>query len=390
MQDPNIQALINNVNRQNAFLRQLSDKTVASEEAAKRALNQLEGMKSVMSRLSIGGGGGVSRFGSNAPMGKGPSGKWVSLDEIPGRRIPYDFHVSILIRNGEASETSGTLYVTPDGPFVATARYAIFQSAHQFRYSSESGVSTFSGRSYGRFRPIHSANDIMDAQRAFEQLSMYQPSYVGATLNPAGNAIVPVPNPAAVHVGNGGGAGTATSDQSNLLPNFPGNGAPIYTSPLSMAAFRTMQFDGRFVVAVKGSQFQRAEDPSGVPSTFWATRGSDPFPLACEDIFDPGETIEIKVRPNHPNNPQFGNISGLMYQGNDFTFTPATASSANNPAPVGPFPFLSGQFDGHEGINDRSVQGDSTSTTDRVSRAEDGILIIGFLGYRILPPPGVY
>jgi hypothetical protein len=141
-----------------------------------------------------------------------------------------------------------------------------------------------------------------------------------------------------------------------------------------------MGFDGVVAVEVAGANYQRQNIP--IPTQFWGKGFGDAVPLAECDVFEPGDSVVFKVTPNHPLNPAFGNIQGLMYQGSDFVFDPQ-----NDPMPAGPFPFLAGQFDGHEGINDETLQGDSDTTADRVTRAFDAIITIGYQGYKIVQAP---
>jgi hypothetical protein len=95
------------------------------------------------------------------------------------------------------------------------------------------------------------------------------------------------------------------------------------------------------------------------------TDTNDPFPLAALDFFERGETLQWLVKPTHPNNPFYGNVSSF--------------------GTGGTFPFLDSQYDVHEGILD---QEDLAATTDPVTRLPDGLLIIGFHGFRIIQPPG--
>src|SRR4029077_6851813 len=87
------------------------------------------------------------------------------IESIPGRRIPFDFVVSIPINANSIAEAQGTKSVSQDGPFVAVERYATFQSAFQFtrRDPVTQEQAAFQGRSFGRFRPVHSAWDLNDS-----------------------------------------------------------------------------------------------------------------------------------------------------------------------------------------------------------------------------------
>ena len=124
-----------------------------------------------------------------------------------------------------------------------------------------------------------------------------------------------------------------------------------------------------------------------MPSTVWHKRMGEPLNLACVDVFEPGETVLFGVTPLHPNNPAYGNIQGLVSRADSAVYDPTTGGGANNPAAVGAYPYLASQFDGHEGIDDETVNGDTLNTADRVTRLENGTLTIGYLGYRIVQPP---
>lgn len=355
-------------------------------------VSELKGIESVLSSVKVGRQGGMSGFGMdesperrNAPMLRDPSGHgYVSLDQIPGRHIPYDFMCRIPIVDGQAGNLQQTLYVSPDGPMVVTGRYAIFQSAHTFEVTGADGnAATFFGRSNGRFRPISSSSDIMDAVRAFAQPSQYQPSYLGAIYD--GTDILAVGNPAGVNPDSN------AASLFRLPPNWPGNGLPIIASPYSMSAFRTMSFDGLISVETKGSNFKRQEIPT--PSTFWTKENGGIQKLGTLDVFEPGEIVQISVEPQHVNNPAYGNVQNLHYfNTNAGAFTgpnAATGAATGNPAPPGLFPSLAGQYDGHEGINGASSPEDTADTPDPVSRNASGVLYIGYFGYRVIQPPSV-
>lgn len=241
------------------------------------------------------------------------------IEQIPGRRIPFDLMVQIPIGSNVTAEQQASTTISQDGPFVAVARYATFQSAYTFSVNDGSGnVSTFQGRSYGRLRPIHSAWDINDGQAG------YQP-VVGAA--------------------------------------FPGSGQGIYASPSNHSSFRTMQFDGNIEFQNQGSGFRRQNIP--LPSSFYTTSINEPFPLGALDFFERGEVVQWKVTPLHVNNPPAGNVSAF--------------------AAGGFYPFLDSQYDVHEGILDPE---NLAQETDLATRLPDGILTIGFHGYRIVQPPG--
>jgi hypothetical protein len=145
---------------------------------------------------------------------------------------------------------------------------------------------------------------------------------------------------------------------------FPGTGNPHIVSPSNAASFRTMQGDFRFLVENAGSSYPRSNQE--VPSTFWSRAINEPWELGALDFFERGEVITIKVLPLHPSNPQYGDIQQF---------------AAGNAL----YPTLASQWDAVEGIDDRVLAG---ATTSPVTRVYDGILTIGFHGYRIIQPAG--
>ena len=73
------------------------------------------------------------------------------IENIPGRRVPFDYLVDIPIGPNVTSVQQGTITVSQEGPFVAVARYATFLSQYQFERQDDTGArTTFSGRSFGR------------------------------------------------------------------------------------------------------------------------------------------------------------------------------------------------------------------------------------------------
>lgn len=192
------------------------------------------------------------------------------IEQIPGRRIPFDLMVNIPIGSGITAEQQASTTISQDGPFVAVARYATFQSAMQFSVTDvQSGnVTSFQGRSFGRFRPIHSAWDLNDGN------TQYQP-VVGQA--------------------------------------FPGTGDAIYASPSNHSSFRTMEFDGNIRFQNQGSAFQRQN--ISLPSVFYTSQINAPFNLGALDFFERGEVLEWKVTPLHANNPNLGNVSGYSAGG---------------------------------------------------------------------------
>lgn len=242
------------------------------------------------------------------------------IEQIPGRRIPFDLTVQIPIGANIQSEQQAPTTISQDGPFVAVARYATFQSAYSFNYTDPltNQTASFQGRSYGRFRPVNSVTDILDGKMGFQPVT--------------------------------GGA-------------LPGTGAPIYASPSNHSNFRSMEFDGVIQFLNQGSGWQRQNIP--IPSAFYMQEMNSPFLLGALDFFERGETLQWRVTPTHVNNPPYGNANGF--------------------AAGGFFPFLESQYDVHEGIVDPVA---AQVEADPVTRLPEGILVIGFMGYRIIQPPG--
>ena len=242
------------------------------------------------------------------------------IEQIPGRRLPFDLMVNIPIGSNITTEQQASTTVSQDGPFIAVARFAAFQSAHTFTVTDTvtNQETTFQGRSFGRYRPIHSAWDLNDGQQPLQPI-----------------------------------VGVAS----------PGTGAGIFASVSNNSNFRTMEFDGAIRFSNQGSGFQRQNIQ--LPSAFYTQQINSPFPLGALDFYERGEVLEWKVTPLHTNNPDAGNAFGF--------------------ATGGFYPFLSSQYDVHEGILDPFVDG---VETDPVQRLPEGILTIGFHGYRIIQPPG--
>lgn len=191
------------------------------------------------------------------------------IEDIPGRQVPFDLVVRIPINSNSTSIAEATFQISQDGPFIAVRRYGIFQSAHQFSYTDPetSSVSSFRGRSFGRFRPIHSAWDLNDAQA-------FQPT-AGALL--------------------------------------PGTGVGIFASPSNHSGFRTMQFDGNIRFENSGSSYPRQN--TDIPSAFYTSEINSPFDLGALDFFERGESLKWSVTPLHTNNPNYGNVFGFTAGG---------------------------------------------------------------------------
>lgn len=242
------------------------------------------------------------------------------VENIPGRRIPFDMLVDIPIRAADSSTLEGSITISQEGPFVAVARVATFLSAASFAVRTPEGaMARFQGRSFGRYRPIHSAWDLNDGQ-----------PYTEVTQAVAA----------------------------------PGAGQPHIASPSNQSSFRTMQGDFRILFTNAGSSYPRSN--LEVPSTFWTRAINEPWELGALDFFERGEVMTFKVLPLHPSNPQYGNVQ-LFAGGN----------------PI--YPNIASQYDAVEGIDDHVV---NNETTDPVTRVYDGILTIGFSGYRIIQPAG--
>lgn len=224
------------------------------------------------------------------------------VENIPGRRIPFDLLVDIPIADGITSVQQGSVQISQEGPFVAVARYAYLLSAASFQVrdpENQGQVTTFNGRSFGRWRPIHSVWDLNDGQ---------------------------------------------PHTQVVQAAAFPGTGAPHVVSPANASPFRSMQGDFRVKFENAGSSFPRSNIE--VPSPAWVKAINDPFELGALDVFERGEVLTWKVLPLHANNPAFGNISGF---------------GAPNPN----YPFVDSGFDAIEGINDQNnpAAGDTDPVT---------------------------
>lgn len=242
------------------------------------------------------------------------------IENIPGRRVPFDYLVDIPIGPNVTSVQQGTITISQEGPFVAVARYATFLSQYQFERTDNTGAkTTFSGRSYGRYRPIHSAWDLNDGQ--------------------------------------------IVSEVSQSVP-FPGTGAPHVASPSNSSPFRSMEGDYRIKFENAGSSYPRSNIE--VPSPFWTKAINSPFNLGALDFFERGEVMTFKVLPTHANNASFGNVFGFG-------------------SPNADYPFVDSQWDSVEGVADPN---EADVEVDPIVRAPQGVLTIGFHGYRIIQPPG--
>jgi len=244
------------------------------------------------------------------------------IENIPGRRIPFDYLVDIPIGVDITSVQQGSITIDQDGPFVAVQRYATFVSQYGFQRTDpvDGAIAQFNGRSFGRYRPIHSAWDLNDG-------------------NPISEVVQAV--------------------------GFPGAGAPYVASVANASPWRSMQPDFRIKFLNAGSSFPRSNIE--VPSPFWTKQINSPFSLGALDFFERGETLQFNVLPLHANNAPFGNIAGFG-------------------APNTNYPFIDSQWDRIEGINDQNDA--NANDVDPITRAPQGILTIGFHGFKIIQQPG--
>lgn len=320
------------LNRLGGGLRKYSDEQIA----------KMAGRVDELSRITA--AMGVSRAGPTHVR---------QIEEIPGRRVPYVLAIDIAIAADTTSIREGSWPISQEGPFVAVRRMATFQSALEFQVTDPetSAVARFTGRSFGRYRPVHSVCDIMDGQH------------------------------------------NALGDATNWWLAYFANPGAVIADPLptgtlglpsSMSSFRTMEFDGRIAVINAGSSYPRQN--VSIPSAFWAEELNGAVPLGALDFFERGEVITVRVQPNHVNNPPAGNVDG------DAVFPKRFAPAS------GGFPFVEGQYDAHEGI---ATPGSTTlgqgspsellptlASSDPVQRLPEGILTVAWEGYRIIQPVG--
>lgn len=303
--------------------RQASDTANQAANAAGQALATAQGHSQALTAINARLTDIQKNFTVQAGGGKERQPNLQYIENIPGRRVPFDLLVNIPIGTNVNSVQQGTILVSQEGPFVAVCRMATFISQLQLqRVDPTSGAkANFFGRSFGRQRPIHSAWDLMDGMPRQE----------------------------------------AQQQQA-----FPGTGAPHILSPSNGSPFRTMESDYTIQFLNAGSSFPRSNIP--VPSAFWTPQINAPFNLGALDVFERGETLTFNVQPLHINNPSYGNIQSFAAGG------------------AGSFPFLASGWDYIEGINDQALS--AAGSTDPITRLPDGILTIGFHGYRIIQPAG--
>ncbi len=259
-----------------------SNQALATAQGHSKALDQINGRFAAIEKLL--GNMNATRTGNGGP----PNIQYV--ENIPGRRVPFDYLVNIPIGENVSSVQQGTITISQEGPFVAVARFATFLSQYQLQYMNPTTLAkaSFFARSFGRYRPIHSAADIMDGMPRQQVL------------------------------------------QSQA---FSGTGAPHVLSPSNGSPFRTMEADYTIQFLNAGSSFPRSNIP--VPSAFWTRSINSAFDLGALDVFERGEALTFNVQPLHVNNPSYGNIQGF--------------SSIN-----GNFPYIASGWDYIEGINDQA------------------------------------
>ena len=284
------------------------DSAAQAEEVAK--------LKGVIEGMKITGSAGVA---GRPDM--------LTIENIPGRRIPFDVTVQISVPANLSGTVTGTYTLSMDGPFVAVARYATFISTYTFQVSDGQNITRYVGRSWGRQRPISSVTDIMDGMTGWNEAGIYNLQAVEGC------------------------------DEEEVSPN-----PVVLARPTNRSPFRTMGFDG--YVSLKNSVYPRQNQQ--VPTSLWAPGFTQNQQLPVLDYFEKGEIIEFEIEPLHVNNPAAGNIQAFL----------------------GSMPYLAGQYDGHEGIGYTSWACDP-GTADVITRRPDGILVVGLLGFRILQPPGV-
>lgn len=224
------------------------------------------------------------------------------IEQIPGRRLPFDVSVAIPIGANVTSDQQRSVPISMDGPFVAVRRQAAFLSNYAFSYTDPQTLQAvgFQGRSFGRWRPIHSMWDVNDASASI--------------INPTAGA------------------------------PLPGTGEPIYASASNFSGFRTMEFDGYVKFENQGSAYPRQNIP--IPTAWYTEQINSPYDLAALDFFEKNEVLAWTVTPTHPNNPSYGNVSGYAVGGS--------------------FPFLASQYDVHEGVNDPQLRNITSDPVTRL------------------------
>jgi len=318
----NINEILNAINSANSTARKAYEAAQKLGEALQNERAARAQLRGEMSGLVAGVRYSTNRMGTVIGL---PD--VLHIEDIPGRRVPFDVSVKLRIAPNSTSKVENSYTVTEHGPFVAVGRYATFLSSYTFSVVEDGTSETYVGRSFGRFRPVSSVIDFMDAQQGWQQT--YAWSGLAAE-----------------------GCGASDATPVTALTERPTNRSP----------FRTMSFDG--YCGIRNTVFPRQNED--VPLALWAPGIESMMQLPVLDYFERGETIEFWAEPTHVNNPAAGNIDAL----------------------VGAMPFLAGQYDGHEGIKYDSWLC-TTGATDTVTRSPAGILQLGYFGYRILHPSGV-
>jgi hypothetical protein len=164
---------------------------ISAEHAAmqQELAQQAAQLQSVAQRLAIQGTGGDPSI--------------QRIENVPGRRIPFDLLVDIPIPANSTAIVEGSIPISQEGPFVCVSRMLTCLSAYQFQYTDpeSTATATFQGRSFGRWRACHSAWDLNDGQ-------------------------------------------PHTQVVLSATPAFPGNGAPHIVSPPNASPFRTQRAVG--------------------------------------------------------------------------------------------------------------------------------------------------
>lgn len=337
--------------RMNSMAGHFRKEMAQQQSGMDRKLSELAAIAGALQGSRSGGGGASGRDEGN--LVRGPGGLrpgTIRIEDIPGRRVPYVLAVNIAIENSTVTQREASVTISQEGPFVAVRRMAIFQSAYQFLVTDPStgDVGRFTGRSYGRYRPVHSAWDLMDSQHnaIADSSDWFLQAFQNTNI-------------------------TATTDLPSAALGMPS----VFSS------FRTMEFDGRVEVINAGSSYPRQNIE--IPSAFWTSGNNSPWDLGALDFFERGEVLTVRVQPNHVNNPPAGNVDGSAV-------FPVTDNGGTG------WPFVEGQYDAHEGIaTPEAVElGDADPlevnllATDPVSRLPDGILTFAWEGYRIIQPVG--
>lgn len=331
-------------------LNQLAAYTRKRDERIEDIGRQVKALQALLPSLKVSGGtslngdaGGPSG-GVRCPW----SGQIKRIEEIPGARIPYTLLAEIPIAADSLStRLVQSVPISQEGPFIAVRRVATFVSNFAFQVTDPQTqvVARFSGRSNGRYRPVSSAWDLFDAMQSHSDGGAF---YLRRLID------------------SGFAAGI-------LLPSA------ALALPTNASSFRTMMPD--FTVRVTVESAQMARQNMEVPSSIWASGINDPTTLGALDFFSRNESITFEVQQNHGNNPSYGNVDGL-------TIFPNAAATG--------WPFIAGQFDAHEGIatprcsdvSDGDQEIPDLLATDAIERAAEGILYVGYEGYKIVQPYG--